>query len=247
MEPPDGDDHYTERLVRLPGLSIHYTPPAPVPPLTRADFGLPDDAILYLSCQLLLKHLPQHDGVFVEIARRVPGARIVMLGHPRSATITAAFRNRLAGAFAAAGLVLDDHVVLLPPQSGERFQALLGVVDLFLDGVGWSGGVTSLEAIMAGLPLAAIPGPVMRSRHTAAILTAMGLPELVALTVSGFVDRMVRLGLDGAERARVRALIAERRPRLIADPVPVRALETFLEQAAAAASPEGSRLSSGRS
>ena len=28
MEPPNGDAHYTEHLVRLPGLGIHYTPPA---------------------------------------------------------------------------------------------------------------------------------------------------------------------------------------------------------------------------
>ena len=27
MEPPDADAHYTERLVRLPGLGIHYNAP----------------------------------------------------------------------------------------------------------------------------------------------------------------------------------------------------------------------------
>ncbi len=239
MEPPEGDDHYTERLVRLPGLSVHYTPPAPAPRLARRDFGLPDDRILFLSCQLLLKHLPQHDHVFVDIARRVPEARIVMLGHPRSDVITSAFRDRLARAFTAAGLAIDDHVILLPPQPADRYLALLRVTDIFLDGVGWSGGVTTLEAIMAGLPLAAIPGPVMRSRHTAAILTAMDLPELIALSVSGFVELMARMGTESGYRAEVAAKIAARRHRLIGDLAPVRALEQFLAEAV--------RLSSARS
>ena len=37
MEPPGADAHYTEQLVRLPGLGLHYTPDdAPVDPLDRA-------------------------------------------------------------------------------------------------------------------------------------------------------------------------------------------------------------------
>ena len=42
MEPPDGEAHYTEQLVRLPGLGLHYTPDErPVPPLDRMTLGLP--------------------------------------------------------------------------------------------------------------------------------------------------------------------------------------------------------------
>ena len=54
MEPPDGAAHYTEHLVRLPGLGIHYTPqPVTGAPADRAALGLRDDALVYLSCQSL--------------------------------------------------------------------------------------------------------------------------------------------------------------------------------------------------
>ena len=39
MEPPDADEHYTERLVRLPNLAIYYEPLELASlPLTRAQW-----------------------------------------------------------------------------------------------------------------------------------------------------------------------------------------------------------------
>jgi len=41
MEPPGAEEHYTERLVRLPNLSIYYEPVEVAPvSLTRDDLGL---------------------------------------------------------------------------------------------------------------------------------------------------------------------------------------------------------------
>ncbi len=231
MEPPNGDDHYVERLVRLPGLSICYTPPAPPPRLGRADFGLPEGRVLYLLTQNLQKYLPQHDGLLVALAQRLPEARLVVLESARTRAAADAFAARLGRAFSAAGLAFADHVIRLPPQPSERYLALLPLADIHVDGVGWSGGVTSLEAIMAGLPTAALPTALMRGRHTAALLAAMDLPELIALTPDGLVDRLVRLGADPAYRARIAGLIAERRGRLVGDERPIRALEAFLVSA----------------
>jgi len=47
MEPSEGEADYTEKLIRLPNLTIYYEPYA-VPSLkrTRSDFGLQEDAIL---------------------------------------------------------------------------------------------------------------------------------------------------------------------------------------------------------
>src|SRR5260221_6359040 len=71
-----------------------------------------------------------------------------------------------------------------PPRSTLFPYTTLFRSDICLDSIGWSGGVTSLEAIMAGLPLGAMPTGLMRGRHTAAFLAAMGLPELIRLTVN---------------------------------------------------------------
>ncbi|MEI9985524.1 MAG: tetratricopeptide repeat protein [Aliidongia sp.] len=45
MEPPDGQTHYTETLIRLPNLSISYErAPAEPSPATRAEIGVPREA-----------------------------------------------------------------------------------------------------------------------------------------------------------------------------------------------------------
>ena len=56
MEPPDAQDHYTERLVRLPNLSIYYEPlDEPTGSLSRTDLGLRPTATIYWCGQLLYK------------------------------------------------------------------------------------------------------------------------------------------------------------------------------------------------
>src|SRR3546814_16144338 len=83
MEPPDGETNYTERLVRLPNLSVAYprppahlgTPPAPVTKLKA------DGQTVYLCAQSLFKLLPEHDDVFPAIARAGPDAAFLFIAH----------------------------------------------------------------------------------------------------------------------------------------------------------------------
>ena len=53
MEPPDGDAHYTERMVRLPNLGLNYTPDALTSPAPRALLGLDGEAPVFWSGQAL--------------------------------------------------------------------------------------------------------------------------------------------------------------------------------------------------
>ncbi len=80
MEPAQGQDHYTEALVRLPGVGISY-PAISVPPVQRdrAAFGLREDSIVYLSSQAPYKYLPQHDAIYAQIACQVPNAQFMFL------------------------------------------------------------------------------------------------------------------------------------------------------------------------
>jgi predicted O-linked N-acetylglucosamine transferase (SPINDLY family) len=71
MEPPDAQACYTEKLVRLPNLSIYYEPAAAEPvSVTREGLGLRAGATAFWSGQSLFKYLPQYDDVFARIARR---------------------------------------------------------------------------------------------------------------------------------------------------------------------------------
>jgi protein O-GlcNAc transferase len=230
MEPPDGDTHYTERLVRLPGLGIHYTPPVDDSGvLPRAALGLRDDAVVYLCCQSLSKYLPRYDAVWPSIASRVPAAQFLFLSAAGSSS-DAVFRGRLQRAFAAAGLDWQRHCVLTAPVPHTAFPALLRAADVFLDSIGWSGCNSTLEALACDLPVVTTPTALMRGRHSPAILACMGLAHRVATDVDGYVAGAARLA-DADERARFTAELRAGRPRVFGDLAPVRALEDFLTSA----------------
>ena len=150
MEPPDAQAYYTEKLVRLPNLSIYYEPVAGEPvAVTRAELGLRPGATVFWSAQSLSKYLPQHDEVFVRIARAARDCQFVFLRHFGGANITRVIRERLNRAFAAAGLRADDYCVFLDRMSQSKFVAAAGLSDVFLDSIGWSGCNSALESSAA--------------------------------------------------------------------------------------------------
>jgi predicted O-linked N-acetylglucosamine transferase (SPINDLY family) len=226
MEPLDGDSHYTERVVRLPNLSIAYAKlPDDGAAMTRGALGLRDDAVVYVCCQSLFKYLPRHDAVFARIAAEVPAAQFLFIGGQTPAS--AVFRSRLAACFAAAGLQAERHVRIVPPVAAEAFFGLLRCADVYLDSIGWSGGNTTLEAIACGLPVVTLPTALMRGRHSAAILQQMGLADRVAADLDDYVAQAVALA-DADARGAAREAITARAGRLYNDLTPVRALEDWL-------------------
>jgi|HubBroStandDraft_1064217.scaffolds.fasta_scaffold00025_8 protein O-GlcNAc transferase len=233
MEPPEAEQHYTERLVRLPNLSIWYEPPAPTPvPLSRAELGIPAGAVLYWCCQSLYKYLPQFDPVFARIALLVPEARFLFITYPFGDRVTAIFRERLIAAFAAAGLEAGRYCLFVPPMDISRFAAISRLADLFLDSIGWSGCNSTLEALAVDLPVVTLAGALMRGRHSSAILTMLGLPELVAADADAFVDLAAALGRDPARRQELSSRIARTKHRLYRDQAAIDGLAAYLDEAA---------------
>jgi protein O-GlcNAc transferase len=239
MEPENGDEHYTERLVRLPNLSIAYEPPILAPAeMSRAELGVPQDAILYWCCQTLFKYLPRYDWIFPHIAAAVPQACFLFVEYGRTAAVTAVFRERLAAAFAAFGLDAARHCRFVPPLSMARFGAVGRVADVFLDALGWSGCNTTLEALANDLPVVTMAGDLMRGRHGAAILTMLGMPDMIAATPEEFTDLAIRLGSDPQLRADLRLRIARDKHRLYRDQSAVEGLARYLEDAGRGIAPE---------
>ena len=100
MEPGNGQEHYTERLVRLPNLSIYYDEPAaPAVTLRREDLGLRAEATVYWCGQSLFKYLPQYDEVFPRIAREVGDCQFVFVQYQRGTHVGELFRERLEKSF----------------------------------------------------------------------------------------------------------------------------------------------------
>jgi predicted O-linked N-acetylglucosamine transferase (SPINDLY family) len=231
MEPPDGQEHYTERLIGLPGIGICYRKPLVPRPLlvkTRRDYGLRDDRILYLSCQSLFKYLPQHDDIFPAIAQCIPNAQFAFLGTNRG--VAAAFWRRLERAFAAVGMSAHEFCVLLPPQDPVSYWNLNVLADVYLDTLEWSGGNTTLEALACGLPIVTLPGRFLRGRHSYAFLHQLEATETVARDKADYLDIAVRLGKSPEWRQRVVEPVKANYHRFYSDSSSLAALEDFIQR-----------------
>jgi predicted O-linked N-acetylglucosamine transferase (SPINDLY family) len=232
MEPPDAETYYTEKLVRLPNLSIYYDRVESEPTsVTREELGLRPGATVFWSAQSLFKYLPQYDDVFVRIARDVGDCQFVFLRHFGAQKITATIRERLERAFAAAGLRADDHCVFLNRLSQSKFVATAGLTDVFLDSIGWSGCNSALECLPQALPVVTFEGQTMRGRHCAAILRMLGVSETIASTIDEYVAIATRLAQDPQARRTISSRMADNKHRVYCDRAPVTALENFLERA----------------
>ena len=236
MEPEGAARHYSERLVMLPNLGIHYVADSiKAQALTRSQLGLRQDSVVFWCGQALYKYLPQHDDLLARIAEAAPGSQFAFIGFAKSRAVTAQFRARLQRAFAARGLDADRRCVFLDPMPQAGFLGTIRLADIVLDSVGWSGGKSTLDALAENPVIVTHPGPLMRGRHTAAILTRIGVTDTIAATTDEYVNIAVRLAGDPAERAAVRARVAAGKHRAYGDLAPIRAMEEFLARAVAQA------------
>lgn len=239
MEPPGGQGHYTENLVRLPGLGVVCRPDYAAwgQALPEGDLwpamGVEPGTIRITCCQSLPKYLPDFDDILPRIALGLPTARFLFVSSdPHGAAVMTA---RLHDAFGRHGLDAGTFCRMSGTLSGPGFSAMIRDAHIFLDTPVWSGCNTTLDALGHGIPVVTLPGPQMRGRHSLAILTKAGVTQTIAASVDDYIAIAVRLGLDTAWRTAVSAAMVQGCERVFSDHSPVRGLEDFLTEAVSAA------------
>jgi CRISPR-associated protein Csy1 len=233
MEPVDGESHYTEKLIRLPGIGTRFRRPTLPAPIEREAYGLPRDATLLLCPQSLFKIHPDNDALFARVLIANPKAMIVLFAgsHP---AVTDQFMRRLGRCFEQHGLPIRERTRMLPQLPHEDYLAVNLACDAMLDTMRWSGGQTSVDALNCGLPVVTLPGSMMRGRQSAGMLSLLGVHELIAADADDYARIATRLAQDVAWRAEVAERIRERNGRLFDDPAPLEVLEAFYHEAVSA-------------
>ena len=229
MESDEADEHYSEELIRLPNLGLYLEQPLTPTNPTRAQFDLPEDRPILGSVQSLFKYLPKYDHVFTDIAKRLPDALLVFCGY-KSEKVTEQFAARIRRAFDEAGLDFDRQVRIMPRMSLPDFTQLLGVLDVNLDSIGWSGGITTMRSFCAHLPLVTTAGEFMRGRHSSAMLEMIGLDELIAGSLDEYVELAVKLCEDADYRRHIAEQLQEKKHLMLCDLEPVRELDRFFKK-----------------
>jgi predicted O-linked N-acetylglucosamine transferase (SPINDLY family) len=226
LDPEDGDDHYTEPLVRMENLNAYlYRVPAVAPP-SRTYFGLSEDDHVYVCPQSLFKFHPEFDTYLDGILRADPRGRIVLVAGHHDYWLTLLqerFRTSLGPR--------ADRIVVLPRQAAPDFLRLLATADAVLDPLPCGGGLSSHEAFAVGSPVVTTVGRYLRGRITYACYRRLGVMDCVAADRDDYVRIAVRLANDPDWRADISARILAASDKLFENPGYIRELEAFLPSA----------------
>jgi protein O-GlcNAc transferase len=232
FEPADAQNHYSEQLVLLPHLGNRMQPLA----LTPSDPGFAamniDLEKPILVCPgTPFKYQPEHDHVFVEIARRVPEAQLVFF-RPSATALANLLEIRITKEFEAAGLNVRDHVRFIRWLNFHEYHCLLRHADVLLDTIGFSGYNTAVQAIECGLPLVTREGRFLRGRLSSGVLRRMNLEELIVQSKPDYVNLVVRLVTDPQYQTHIRHEIEQRRSVLFDDQSAMGPFQDFLASVA---------------
>jgi predicted O-linked N-acetylglucosamine transferase (SPINDLY family) len=230
FEPADAQDHYTERLVRLPNLGVHCRPYGVAPaPADLQSLGVVRNGPVFICPGVPFKYRPQHDRVFVEIARRLQRCTFVFFQH-EVAELSRKLHGRIAAAFHDARLDPEQYLVSIPWLPRAAFFGLLREADIYLDTIGFSGFNTMMQAVECHLPCVTYEGRFMRGRLGSGIQRRLGLPELIAGDTERYIALAVELAENTAYRTQIRDRIRCAEPAVYRDLRAVDALAGLLLQ-----------------
>jgi predicted O-linked N-acetylglucosamine transferase (SPINDLY family) len=238
VEPPEAQEHYSETLVRLPGLPCCYRSEA-IEPLERDRnyYFLPPDRALWGCLHRLEKLHPDFDLALEAIARAVPDSLFVFVEEDVP-SLTSLYLDRLARSAPTA----REQVVMLSRMDWPDFLALAGCLDVLLDPFHFGSGITLYETIHTGTPVVTLEGRFLRSRFVAAAYRLIEVEDPpVAATPAAYVELAVALMQDPQRRELLRQEIAAKAKARLYDRFDyVRGFEDFaLAAVAQARSGEG--------
>lgn len=203
-DPPGSEGHNSERLVRLPGCFLCYTPPATAPRPAEPDPGRP---VMFGSFNNLAKLSGPTIALWSRVLGAVPGSRLLLKG---KALGEASVRAHVLGLFERAGLDPSRVECIAELRGFQEHLAAYNRIDIALDTTPYNGTTTTCEALWMGVPVIALLGDRHAARVSASLLTAAGMPELVAADEAQYVEIAAALAGDPARRGSPRSTLRDR-------------------------------------
>ncbi len=211
-DPPEADRLSAEQLVRLPDCFHCYRAPSDSPEVGP----LPADAAGYITFGCF-NNFTKLSPAFLNAAARVllavPDSRLWLKSRALGVQYVA---DRVREDFARAGV--DPARIELTDWKRSLGDHLLayGRVDIALDSFPYHGTTTTCEALWMGVPVVSVEGDRHAARVGSSLLHAVGLEELLAVDVEGYIATAAALAGD---RARLKALRAGLRDRMRLSPL----------------------------
>ena len=200
------DQYYSEKLHRLKDTFWTYNPSLRLPltelPMQssgRATFG---------SFNLYYRITGEVLDLWMRVLQAIPRSRLLIVGVP-AGSAHAALLERLDRAGVARERVAIHGVVPY-----QKYNELMGEVDLALAPFPYNGATTVMDCLWNGLPVVAKAGAeTFTTRLGCSVLASMGLTELIGADDDGYIRIAAGLAADAPRLTELRRTLRQRLER----------------------------------
>ena len=205
--PEDRRTLYTEQVVWLPNSYFATDDRRPVSAKTpsRAESGLPETGFVFCSFNNAYKITAEIFQVWMRLLHAVPNS-VLWLSELNSMAQDNLRREANDRKIAAQRLIFAPRL----PDNQDHL-ARQRLADLFLDTLLYNAHTTASDALWAGLPVVTCLGETFAGRVAASLLSAIGLSELVTVSLDDYQALALRLAREPALLASIKAKLARNR------------------------------------
>jgi len=166
----------------------------------RAQYSLPEDAVVYCNFNQLYKIDPETLESWVTILKNVPNAVLWLLRFPAVGEA-----NVLQ---TATNLGLPAGKIIFSPVAPKEEHVRRGqLADVCLDTPLCNGHTTGMDVLWAGTPMVTLPCETLASRVAASQLQCLGCPELIAKDRRHYESIAIKLGNNSEYLKQVKAKV----------------------------------------
>jgi predicted O-linked N-acetylglucosamine transferase (SPINDLY family) len=207
MVPDDDRRFYAETVVHMPHsfMATDNSRAAAEDRFSRAQFGLPEDGIVFCCFNNGYKITPAEFGIWMRLLQKVPGS-VAWLTRDSEEAAANLIREAAARGIDKSRLVFATRM----PDHGD-YLARYRCADIFLDTFNYNAHATASDVLWAGLPLVTRSGRSFPSRVAGSLLKAVGLPELVTQTAEAYEALALDLATQPQRLAEIKARLAANR------------------------------------
>lgn len=221
LAPAGAESFYTEKIIRVPDY-FTFEPFTEPPPIANSPFVKNG----YITFAYLGNYKKVNDRVFslwVRILKAIPDSRMLL-----SAKGNSFFHESIKERFAGMG-IKEERVKIVGLKFMKDFLRLFDEADISLDPFPFTGCITTLHSLWAGVPSVVRLGEAEYGRNAAAVMRKAGLMEFVAKDDDEYVRIAVNWASKKEELRRLRQKMRERFNKNEAREVTRNVENTFME------------------
>jgi protein O-GlcNAc transferase len=204
--PKEHFEFYSEKVAWLPDsyqvndsqrLISEYTP-------TRGELNLPDGGFVFCCFNNSYKIMPALFGIWMRLLRQVGGSVLWLLDDNALASRNLRLEAERRG-------VAPERLVFAPRLPPADHLARHRRADLFFDTLPYNAHTTASDALWAGLPVLTCLGSAFAGRVAASLLSASGLPELIATSIDDYEALALKLAREPSLLGSLKAKLGRNR------------------------------------